>query len=282
MTLYVPKKPQFNFTYTNANAAVVAGYGTSITPGASNTFGSYTEVISDTNVTLDCYGIHICLSNASVSAQAKDLLVTIGIDTAGGTSYVDFISNLIASCASSALVSNGGHNYYFPVKIPAGTAIAAKASVNNATAGTIRCAIWLFGAPQSTEGLVYGTGVETIGAVTATSAGTAVTPGTSGEGSWTSLGTTTKPCFAWQYGMGVNDGTMAALSYGVDLSYGNGTNQITIDSDKRYISATTESLASELGLPMGCNVPVGGALYGRISCSGTPDSNVSMAAYGVY
>lgn len=280
MSLLPVSVPQFNFIATNAARPSATG-GTSITPG-NNTYGSYTEILSDTVVTSDCYAMMICIHSIAVSAAAKDAIVTIGIDTAGGTSYTDFISHLLASCAPAHTTPPAGHWYYFPVFVPAGTAIAAKASVNNATVGTARVLIWLYGKPSDPTAIRYGYGVETIGANTAASNGTSVTSGTASDGAWTSLGSTTRPCFAWQYGMGCNDTTMAAISYYADLSYGDGTNQVDIGRDKCYISTSVEGLGN-MGYPDNyCSVPAGGTIYGRLQCSGTADSGLSMAAYGVY
>ena len=258
-------------------------FGTSITPG-NNTYGSYTEILSDASVVRDCYGIMININGIFVSTAAKDSLTTIGIDTAGGTAYVDFISGLLSSCAGPYLQGCGGHWYYFPVFIPSGTAIAAKGSVNNGTVGTQSVAIWLYGAPSHPHNIFVGSGVESIGVVAATSKGTNVTSGTASEGAWTSLGSTTKNCKFWQMGMGINDGTMTTgQSYHTDLSYGDGTNQVMIDRDKKYdVNSSSEVLECGLRMPSCVNVPIGGTIYGRMQCSGTADSGTSMAAYGVY
>jgi hypothetical protein len=285
MSLMTPNNPSFGYVTGNVlTTRPAAAFGTSITPGTSNSFGSYTEILSDANVTRDCYGIMLNFNSSFVTTANRDILVTIGIDTSGGTSYSDFISNLLGSCATGYLTGEGGHWYYFPVKIPSGTAIAAKASVNNATASTIRVACWLYGAPKNISGLVYGTGVETVGAVTASSRGTLVTPGTTNDGSWTSLGSTTKKWKHVQHGMGIDDASMTSGGvYHNDLSFGDGTNQIILDQDKRYyVSAATENFGGILQSRTYCDVPAGATIYGRSQCSGTADSSCSMAAYGVY
>ena len=277
----------FGFNYVTGNVITVrpgsAGFGTSITP-AQNSFGSYTEILSDTSVTRDCYAILINVNSIFTATQAKDSLTTIGIDTAGGTSYVDLIPNLLTSCAGD-YGAKGGIWYYFPVYIPAGSAIAAKGSVNNATVGTQRVAIWLYGAPTNPESLIYGHGVESVGITAASSCGTTVTSGTVSEGSWTSLGTTAKKWIACTCGMGINDGTMSSGNiHHADISYGDGTNQIMLDMDRGFtISTTSEDLNTRGGLyaPF-CNVPAGSTIYGRLQVNGTADSGLSMAAYGVY
>lgn len=284
MGLFVPSGGGFNYVTGNVLTTRPGGtFGTVITP-AQNAYGLYTEILSDASVTKDCFGVMLNINGINTSNNIKDSLTTIGIDTAGGTSYVDLIPNLLTSCAAAYANGMGGHWYYFPLYIPAGSAIAAKGSVNNATVGTQRVAIWLYGAPANPATVYAGQGVESIGVTLASSSGTAVTAGTTNDGAWTSLGTTTKKCFAWAFGMGVADASLSAGGlYHGDLSYGDGTNQIIIDQDKYFhVNATAEDLSGQLRPPAYCDVPAGGGIYGRLQCSGTADSALSMAAYGVY
>jgi hypothetical protein len=276
--------PQAGFNYVTGNGVTTrpnAAFGTTYSPG-NNTYGSYVEIVSDTNVTKDCYGIRICINGNSSSGAARNALCTIGIDTSGGTSYVDFISHLLCSDCSGYSTATG-INYYFPVFIPAGTAIAAKGSVNNASAGLTGVAIWLYGAPENPERLLYGTGVETIGVVPASSSGTAVTSGTTSEGAWTSLGSSTKPCMWWQIGMGSNSSAMASNGYHAELGYGDGTNNKILVPDQHFIFTATEAISNTLASPFPGLAPAGSTVYGRVQCSGaSPDGTLSMAAYGVY
>lgn len=287
MGLFVPNNPSWGYTTGNVLTTRPnnAGWGTAITPGTSNSFGSYTQVLAAASVARDCYGVLLNFNNNFANTESRNTLVTIGVDPAGGTSYTDTISNLLASCAAGLNDACGGHWYYFPIFIKSGSSIAAKASVNHATARTVSCAAWLYGAPKNISGLIYGHGVEPIGALTASSSGTAVTPGTTSEGAWTDLGTTTRAWKFVQYGMGCDDSTMgSAAFYTADLSYGTGvpTPKVILDEDKLYMSAANEQLGGNLRSHTYCDVPSGMNIYGRIQAGGTPDSNLSMAAYGVY
>lgn len=273
-----------SFGYTTGNVLTTrpaTAMGTTITPG-NNTYGSYTEILSGANITKDCFGILININSMSSPGAAKDGICTIGIDTSGGTSYATFIPDLLCSCAHNYATAPLGHWYYFPIFIPAGSALAAQASVNNATVGTSNVAVWLYGAPTRPENLIYGYGVESIGINAASSSGTSVTAGEASEGSWTLLGTTTRRSVSWQYGMGCNDSTMGGKIYHADLSYGDGTNQIIIGEDKAYTATASEQLGCNTMAGTHLNVPAGGSIYGRLQCSATQDSALSMAAYNVY
>lgn len=272
----------FNFVAGNLVGVRPAGtaQGVIITPG-NNTYGSYTEVVSDTLITQDCYGILINFNSGATSAAIRNMLVTIGIDPSGGTSYSDWINHLIASCCPPMGTGTSGIWYYFPIYIKAGTAIAAKASVNNATVGTVRCNIWVFGAPSDPHNLVYGQGVETIGAVTASSQGTAVTPGTTSEGTWASLGTTSRNCFAWQSGFSINNATITALAYFFDIAADNNAAPNILQIDNIAWGTTAEQVSYRQGVAYK-EVAAGATIYGRAQCSGTPVSGCTMIAYGVY
>jgi len=282
MGLFQFSRPSFNYVTGNVTGTrPAAAFGTSITPG-NNSYSTYASILSGGSITRDCYGILININSIAAATTAKDSLCKIGIDTSGGTTYIDFIPHLICSCAGT--FAQGGVWYYFPVFIPSGSQLAASGSTNNATVGTQRVAVWLYGAPSNLKDLKYGMGVEAIGQNTSLSCGTGVTSGTTSEGSWTLLGTTTHKCFAWQWGMGINDTTMSSGNiYTTDISYGDGTNQIILGQDRQHtILTVSEDLNSSCYPPMPVVVPAGGSIYGRMQCSGTADSSLTMVAYGVY
>jgi hypothetical protein len=109
--------------------------------------------------------------------------------------------------------------------------------------------------------------------------------GTTGEGPWVALATNiSQSCWFWQVGMGCNDTSMTAQNmYSVDLAYGDATNKHIIIKDLIFhVPSANEAIALP-GIEMGAYrlVPSGSNLYGRIQCSGTADSLLSLIAYGV-
>lgn len=226
------------------------------------------------------YGIQLVLAGNNAAAAARDALVDIGIDEAGGSSYTGKIPDLI--CTGAVNNDKGGISFYFPLGIKAGSTIAARASVNNATVGTIYVWATLFGLPRNPESCRVGSFVEAIGVVSATSKGTDVTSGSTSEGAWTSLGSTANPCWWWQQGMGLNNSNTGARVYALDLGVGDGSNKDVVIQDQTWGSDTSERLVNTMQL-LGCerHVPAGTNVYGRIQCSGTPDSGSSMVAYAL-
>lgn len=252
--------------------------GTSLTPG-NNSKGSWAQVY--TAIAYDTWDVEIIVNSGSASAAARDTLIDIGYDPAGGTSYTTLISNLAGGCAGG-LADLGGQVYHFPVRIPAGSTIAARASVNNATVGTVRVIINLQGRPAHPEWHKVGSYVVTVGDVGASSTGTTVTPGTTSEGAWASLGSPSKEAWHWQLGCLVNDSTMSALAYFAELGVGDGTTETVIVKDMLVRTDASERMAYN-NPSTGCEkyVGTGQTLHARSQCSGTADSNFSCIAYGV-
>lgn len=274
--LWTPR-PEFNKSVISHTGQPGAAVGATITPG-NNTYGSYVQVM--TALADDAYGILVNINSVAVSAKASDSITTIGFDFSGGTTYGDnTIDHLLCSAADTI-----GAFYYFPLFIPAGTTIGAKGSINNATVATQRVWCQTFHKPKRPEDLNFGTFVLTVGGVAASSRGTAVTPGTGAEGTWTVLGSSVgeRPPWWWQLGVGVNDSTMSATNYHADLSTGDGTNQRMI-IENQLSSHTSAEAMSRRPFPGGlsiCDVGRNESIYGRLQCDTTPDSAMSMMAYG--
>lgn len=284
MPTQAPWANRFNFLYTNLGNASTSP-GTSITPGASNVEGTYTQVASSANIAQEIWGVAIWVSGGNTAGQAKNHLLDLGIDEAGGTSYTAILSNI--ACGQSGGAVAQGCWFYFPIKIKAGSAVAVRIQGSNATAGTVRVACWFYGKPSRPELVWRGEFSETVGTIT-NSNGVSFTPGNTGaEGSWTSLGTTTKFCKWWQLGVQIDNGTIAgAFQFTFDLAYGDVTNKHMILENVQYcIHGTAETAAlyaidGSTGTGF-CPVPVGGELWIRGSCSGTAPTGCNAVAIGV-
>lgn len=256
-------------------------WGTSITPG-NNTFPAYTEILG--NTAYDCFGIAIFVHTIGSSGAAKDMLLTIGIDHTGGTTYTSCeISNLM--CSSAGTLVTGGIWYYFPLYIPEGSAIAAKMSCSNATVGTGRVGVILYGRPTRPELVRAGSYVDSFGATTASSRGTTITAGTASEGSWTEMtsGTTTRSYWWFQCGWGSFDISLGAAIYAMDLSIGDASNKEIVFEDALICNAgTTEQVVKPyVPLDYTCDIRDGQRIYVRLQCSTTADTDLTMMAYAL-
>lgn len=259
-----------------------APYGADITPG-NNAYGSYVEVLSGAQLTHDVWELLIRFHDMDSSAVAMDMLAQVGVDTAGGTSYTALIDHLI--CTYAASYTSGGQvgiEYRFKIHIPAGSSVAVRASANNATPIHLRCSMIAFCDPSKPWALWKGTFVRTYGANTAASNGTSVTSGTTSDGSWTLLGTLADTIYEWTQGMGVNDATIAAanayhIDLGVDTQGDNVQRVVLLNQRENFSTAESASRSAMVGAFKGIS---GDKVYGRLQSSTTPDSNLSMIAYG--
>lgn len=258
--------------------------GTTLTPG-NNTYPAYAQILAATSD--ETFFMRIEVWGIGATAAAKDALLKLGFDFGGGTTYTDLtINDLLVSCASAAgngSLTGPGICYEFPVRVPAGTTVAASVSTNNATVGNAYVGITLLGKPSHPENIRYGTFVRSFGATAASSRGTAVTPGGASDGAFSaSLGTTTEDLWAWEFGWGRNTTTMANGQFNVDVAVSDdaGTTKRIVIQNARVFENSTEMLYKTSALSYG-EAKAGATVYARAQGLGAATTNCSVMAYGV-
>lgn len=272
--LFVPAGANaYGAVQTSHGPRPATNFGATVTPGTSD-FGAWASLVSATST--ESYGILVNINSNLASNASRNSVITVGIDFAGGTSYVDLIPNLIAGNASTYIKS--GLWYYFPVFVPAGSSLAVKGY--SSVTSTIRCYAQLLQRPFNPSLIKKASYVDSFG-VTA-NAGTVVTAGTTSEGAWTLLGTTTRRLWWWQFGAQITtaDTSRSNNVYHVDVGFGDGTNMVTIIQDAQWVTSTAED-ANNPPLSAGVEYPVpsGSSIYARIQCGGTAEV-LNMAVYG--
>jgi hypothetical protein len=280
--LLVPKSPEFTWRLQTSAGQPLDTFGVSVTPG-NNAMGSWTQLIAGASVTEDVYALAIMVGNNFIASTLRDGLLDVGIDEAGGSSYTVKIPFLTICGAANPQVA-APITFYFPLFIKAGSSIAVRASVNNATVGTVRCYAKLYGKPVHQEATRVGSFVRSFGDTLASSRGTIITAGTTSEGSWTQLGSATaEPLWYWKLGMGIGDATFTANYYFADLAFGDASNKIIIAEDVP-ISVNSGEYKTDHYFEGDCyrTVPTGALIYGRLQRSNaTADTNTSLIAYGM-
>lgn len=257
----------------------ITGYGTSVTC-YQNAFTAWTAVgAAMPGTTAD-----LCLriTDGQTAAAAKDTVLRLGIDTAGGTSFTAVGDFLVGP---SSVYNIGGSKtlIWLPYSVPAGATIGLVGSVNNATPGTLR-ASWT-AHPIGGGAAFLGSAIESVGLTLASSTGVAVTPGQAAEGTWTSLGTLTNAARYMGVGASINNATMGSLVYHIDLSYSTdaGVTKNLLVEDQYVNETSSESISFDsVYRPLAfAAIPAGATIYGRAQCSGAPTANFSMAAWAV-
>lgn len=278
--LYSPAH-SWNFTLSNVSAIrpAATGWGATITPGTAGTKGGWTQVFTGAQISTEIFGILIQITNGSTSATTRNHLIDIGSDPTGGTTYSVRIPDLMGGHA--APITLGGIFYYFPLYFPAGSSIAVRAVGTVAT--TFNVALTVFGKPRFADSVICGQKVSAFGATLSNATGTTITSGTTAEGAWTQLGTaTTHNIFWWQCGLTCVDTTMTANTHVLDLATGDATTKDLVMQDILVFFTAAEQITSLPAMfPAYDRTSAGTNVYGRVQCSGTPDSALSMIAYGL-
>jgi hypothetical protein len=273
----------FNFTYDNwgANPSVLPG--TAVTPGVSNAEGAWTQIASSGNIAQDCYWLHLSICGGALSATAKNQLMDIGVDPAGGTSYSPIISNIVMG-QSPNKTGVGLVEHLFPFFIKAGSSVAVRIQGSHTVAGSVSVAAKFFGEPTNPLACPVGAISQTFGTIT-NSNGTGFTPGNAADGSWVDLGTLANPLWWWQVGWQVDNGTVTAEYTYIDVAFGDGSNKHIICRDLHggaAVESTGFLTMSHLCAPAAYRpVPAGANIYIRGRCNNAPDTGYNATVIGV-
>ncbi len=258
-----------------------AAMGTAVTPVQNATNGAYAQLISGANLTYDCYAIEINVNNIGINTVARDALATLGIDESGGTSYTGIVDLLVGNAApyNGGNAGGGGMAFWFPLRIPAGTSIGMRGSVNssNLTAFNAFCRCYC----RPTRPVRYGRYIEQFGIDTANSTGVAVTAGTSSEGTYTAIGSAVaRPLWFFEFGFGNNDGTDSSNTYDVDIAVGDAGTKKQIMWNRPVFTNTNENVAKPAA-PTWARAAVGDIVYARTQVGPASADTHAIAVYGV-
>lgn len=272
--LHVPAGANsFAAIQSNASGRPSASQGTAVTPAVGSK-GSWAEAIA--SLSNDTFGLLICISGNNASGASRNTVIDIGIGTAGNE--IVLIPDLIGGNAASYAIGGSGLWYFFPVAIPAGTRVAVRAQGTVTTA--FRVFVQAFQKPLNPSMIKKASFVEAIGMTVPN--GVSVTPGTTGEGAWTLLGTTSRQLWFWQVGAQIPSGDVShnAGVIHIDLAEGDGTN-FTLLMESAVLVTTAAEIASLAPITVGCEypLPAGKSIYARAQHSGTAEA-LQITAYG--
>lgn len=258
--------------------------GVNVTPGTSNTRGSWVEVLAPASVTQDVYAIEIRVINGFQAGTSKQNLLDLGIDATGGSSYTPIVNNLIVG-AQGAFNNVGvaARAYTLPLRIPSGASVAVRIQSSDSVSTAQRVSVNAWSKPVAPGSVVVGSVCQTIGTVT-NSTGVSFTPGNSGSwGTPVSLGTVAAGAWWTQIGYQIDNATMSSLAYYIDLMVGSSGNQRTIQRDwiatniNEYIQLFRQSNNTMFNCLNA--VAPGDQLWVRGMCSGVTNTGWNALAY---
>lgn len=259
---------------------------TQLTAGSgAHTKGTDTAVLS--GIAHDAWGVYIMVSSGATVATSRRQMIDLLIDPAAGvgnagSSWSVLINNLYTNSPVFGTSKHLGHNYYFPLFIPAGTAIGARTQ-DTVTDETCRFSIRLVGQPTRPDLVKVGHKVQTIGATTASTDGVSFTPGTSAVGTYSaSMGTLTNDAWWWQVGFGVNDTTQTDRVTHLDVAHDATSKYICMRSVMCIVDSGENSSKNSFGegSPIR-HAPAGTDVYIRGHSAGAPDSNWTGVVYAL-
>ncbi len=245
----------------NAGSLIATSTGTSLTTGNVGLPGTYVQLIAAT--AQDSTWITIFLNSVAGAAFYID------IGAGAGGSETAICNNITFRGSSSGVQSY----YSFPLSIPAGTRIAARATCGfNAQV----CAIGVIlhdGAMTSPEGAAGFDGVGVV--VSAAEAGPAVTPGTNVMGNYAQIIASTARDYK---GIVPIVGTgLANTPYLLDIAIGAGGSEKVIIPSVFCFRVTGDCLLPTFWVP----IPAGSRLAARAS-AGAGTTNINVALGGIY
>lgn len=254
-----------------------------VNSGTSNAEGSWTEVLTASDVAKDVWELVLHLNGVNVSGAITDYLLDIGVDPSGGASYSAILSNYVLSANYTATNTTGAGKLYrrldVPCAIPAGSSVAVRVQGSNGTTRAIQVLPVMLGRPARPHLLRHAQFSETVGTVTGTT-GVSFTPGNASWGAWTLLGTSSRRCWRWQVSYGITNATMAIDATAVQLAHGDGSSYHLI-AEVHGAQRTSEQTVMYHGAKGGFrDVPAGANLYVRGYNSGAPVSGYHALAHG--
>lgn len=277
MPLMIPNRP--GFLDTVASTSTTSSAGTTITASAStNTKGSWTTLIADTGAR--SLGIQIAIDNTAVSNTNSSSLLDIGIGAASSETVL--IPDLAAGYALNENVSNTFVSYYFPIFIPAGVRLSARAqSVTASKAVTVRIHVF-----QRPSGLGWvGSRVTAYGVTSASSRGTLCTHGTNTYGTAAQLdASTANPIRYMQIGMqGGDDPSLSDFRVLADVRLGASTSIAgpLMGSTDTGVESVLMNAGNNTLARMGFSLPSGQDLRMAGMANGGSNNVFDYTIYGV-
>lgn len=254
-----------------------ATMGTAVTSGGSaNTLGSFAEIIA--SLDFDAFWISIGFVNTGATATNTSTLVNFYKGANGAEEATPFIPNILAGWSSTIdNITMLPRWIHFPLYIPAGTRISAKAQ-SAQLSKSVRTLIRLQGGGRPPQWM--GTRVECLGANTGTSKGTDLTAGGASEGTFVNMGTTGPE---WGYVMPMTQGNTDLTqnnSWGL-VDIGVGDAQYRDLRDWSYVIHSSEHSVMRSQMGRFTRIPAGTTLQLRAQASGTAEAR-DWCLYGVY
>jgi hypothetical protein len=284
MPLMLPHAPQFTLFESNITATPsTSAIGTQVNNpagGANTKDTSWTQLIASTS--FDASLVVVWFQGSNAANTDTSTLIDIGIGASSSESVL--IPDLLAGQAATAASAIGGRHYIFPLRVPSGSRISARAA-SVRTSGSVNVLVQLWGGPRNPDAWWCGQTVTAYGINTADSGAVSVTAGNTGTetASPVSIGTTSSHHECLVLGAQGNKGSYTGtIGYHFDVGIDTASTSWLVRDSFYLIHNNAEAIGngSSAWMPIFAPVPSGSVLVVGGEASGTAET-MDFALYGV-
>jgi hypothetical protein len=280
--MLLPTHPHLSYITNNADfpTAITAQAGTAVTAGGSaNTYGTWTQIHA--GLTYASEWVKIALQGVEtsadvISATTLNAYFDIGIGPNSGEVTV------IAEKLGGPNAYGMGHIYFMPLRIPPDTPVWARHQ-NTAASAKGAVAISVQGGNMNPGTINTVSRIVALGATTASTTGTTITPTSGSEDAWTEIvassaedyaGVMISPMFR------VDTSTTAKVTW-LDVGVGGSGSEFVVGDmlTTEYLYGTGERHSS-ICLPSFIGIPAGSRICARAGGNVAADTSCSVIVYG--
>ena len=247
---------------------------TGLTPSSTaNTKGSYSQLVTSTTYDIDFLEIVLCADYTA----ACGILVDIAIGSSGNETVI--VSNLDVSLGNSNVVTQ---TYAFPISIPAGTRISARVQSSVGSISTNLVGVYVKGYEAEFNNGEGFAGVDAIGAVTATSFGTLLSPSSTTYTAYAQLVASSARDYS---GIIIGADSQGASYYGgfyLDIAIGAGGSEKNVVAAEYYCSNNLAFSTTNQNTFFPIQIPAGTRISSRAASTAGYSQNIGIVVYGVY
>jgi hypothetical protein len=280
--MLLPTHPHLSYITNNADfpAAITAQAGTAVTAGGSaNTYGTWTQIHAGLTYASDWVKVAfqgVETSGDVISATTLNAYFDIGIGPNSGAVTV------IAEKLGGPNAYGMGHIYFMPLRIPPDTPVWARHQ-NTAASAKGAVAISVQGGNMNPGTINTVSRIVALGATTASTTGTTITPTSGTEDAWTEIVASTTDDYAGVMispMFRVDTSTTAKVTW-LDVGVGGSGSEFVVGDmlTTEYLYGTGERHSS-ICLPSFIGIPAGSRICARAGGNVAADTSCSVIVYG--
>jgi hypothetical protein len=259
----------------NLNSAAGDGGGTQLTlTSTANLMCGWTPIGT---LARDCVALLVYSSYFQFTLADNGLALDVGIGISGNQ------QTIVSKINQSAVIVGDFDDIrgmLFPITLPAGTQVWARAALNASTTPTSTCYVSMRAFDNDFLGNPECACVDTIGA-TGVGAGSVITGGADAKGAWVQLTASTVRDYAgFLLGFDcANQNNTILIFAQIDIAIGSPQQIISADT---IVTLNSQNFCDAFIEYCDVEIPAGSAIYARSANIDSSTTNVGVTLYGIY